>query len=298
MAHKTMINGTAYNLTGGKTILNGSSYNIIEGKTFMNGTKYNLIFKGKPTAMLYSDGDFVFQYGNKVETGKTLIANYTGFEDKAYSSASNVPWNSNMINIKNVYFKNEISPISLDQWFYKAQNMTSFNTTNLNIENVTSMINTYYFCGNLTGSPICGNNVINMWSTYCNCYKLTGSPVCGDKVTMMYQTYYNCTNLTGAPVCGVNVTNMQGAYYNCKKLNAGTFYFYSKVVSDARSCFQNKNNFRRYNIHVPANSTTLNTFIINNTNSIVGKAITWTKMSTYYYNRTYNIYIYPNTSMA
>jgi hypothetical protein len=34
------------------------------------------------------------------------------------------------------------------------------------------------------------------------------------------------------------------------------------------------------------------------TNSLVGAAITWTNAGSYYYNTTYNIYIYSNTSMT
>ena len=90
---------------------------------------------------------------------------------------------------------------------------------------------------------------------------------------------------------------IQNVFYGCNNLSAGTSYFYSHNVSDATNCFYGKNNSRRYNIHVPANSTTLNTFLKNDANSIVGAAITWTNQGTYYYNTTYNIYIYPNSSL-
>ena len=254
MAHRTLIGGTAYNVSGGKSLVSGTSYNIKGGKTLVGGTGYNISFFQEPeaTAMLYSDGDFVFQHGSEVASGKTLTASYTGFEDTVYTIQSSVPWNSNIGTIKNVSFINEIKPVSIARWFNNARNMTSFNWSNFNWNNVTNMA----------------------------------------------YAYRNCCNLTGSPVCGNNVTDMAYAYYNCKNLNAGTFYFYSKNVSNARNCFYGKNNSRRYNIHVPANSTTLNTFIINNRYSIVGKNITWTKSGTYYYNRTYNIYIYANTSMA
>ena len=300
MAHKTLIGGTAYNISGGKSLVSGTSYNIKGGKTLVGGTGYSISFSsGEPTAMLYSDGDFVFQHGSEVASGKTLTASYTGFEDTTYGSQASVPWNSNMGSIKRVSFNNEIKPISLAHWFYNARNMTSFDWTNLNMYNITNMRGTYYNCPNLTGSPVCGEKVTNMAYAYYNCCNLTGNPVCGNKVTNMYYAYRNCTNLTGSPVCGNNVTNMAWTYYNCKNLNAGTFYFYSKNVTDARNCFYGKNNSRRYNIHVPANSTTFNTFIINNTRrSLVGATITWINNGTCWYNPKYNIYIYANTSMA
>ena len=283
MAHKVMVGGTAYNVSGGKSLVSGTSYNIKGGKTLVGGTGYSINFGsggGEPTAMLYSDGDMVFQYGSDVASGKTLTASYTGFEDTEYTSQSSVPWNSNIGTIKNVSFINEIKPVSIARWFNNAKNITSFNWVNFNWNNVTNMSNTYRNCRNLTGSPVCGNNVTNM-----------------------AYAYSNCTNLTGSPVCGKKVTNMAYAYYKCANLIAGTFYFYAKNISNARRCFYGKNNSRRYNIHVPANSKTLNTFIINNASSLVGANITWTTTTdvngviTRYYNATYNICIFVNTSM-
>ena len=299
MAHKVMVGGTAYNISSGKSLVSGTTYSIKGGKTLVGGTGYSISFSsGEPTAMLYSDGDMVFQHGSEVASGKTLSASYTGFEDVEYTSQASVPWNSSMGSIKNVSFNNEISPISLAYWFNNARNMTSFNWTNFNWDKVTSMRNTYTDCRNLTGSPVCGNNVTSMANTYYYCSNLTGSPVCGEKVTNMAYTYSGCYNLTGSPVCGEKVTNMAQAYSNCTNLNAGTFYFYAKNISNARNCFYGKNNSRRYNIHVPANSTTFNTFIFNNTRSLVGATITWTNNGTCQYNTKYNIYIYANTSMA
>lgn len=302
MAHKALIGGTAYNVSGGKSLVSGTTYNIKGGRTLIGGTGYSISFGsggGEPTAMLYSDGDMVFQHGDKVASGKTLTASYTGFEDTEYTSQASVPWNSNMKNIKNVSFNNEIKPISLARWFYNAVNMTYFNWTNFNWNNVTNMAYAYYQCLNLKGSPVCGEKVTNMYYAYFNCINLTGSPVCGNNVTDMSSAYRACINLTGSPVCGNNVTNMSLAYSNCPNLTAGTFYFYAKNIVNARSCFQGKNNARRYNIHVPANSKTLNTFIQNDSStSLVGTTITWTNNGTCWYNTKYNIYIYANTSMA
>ena len=164
--------------------------------------------------------------------------------------------------------------------------------------NVTNMSGAYSGCSNLTGSPVCGNNVTDMYSTYYNCSNLTGSPVCGDNVTSMAFTYSYCRNLTGSPVCGNNVTNMAFTYSGCRNLNAGTFYFRAKNITDIASCFYGKNNSRRYNIHVPAGSNTLN-LIYNTTNaySIVGDTITWTNSGQNFYNTKYNIYIYANSSL-
>ena len=44
MAHKTLINGTAYEVTGGKCLVNGTSYDIKKGRTLIGGTGYDITF--------------------------------------------------------------------------------------------------------------------------------------------------------------------------------------------------------------------------------------------------------------
>jgi hypothetical protein len=44
MAHKTLINGTAYSVSGGKTLVNGTGYSIKNGKTLVGGTAYEVGF--------------------------------------------------------------------------------------------------------------------------------------------------------------------------------------------------------------------------------------------------------------
>ena len=44
MAHKTLINGTAYDITGGKALVSGTSYSVSGGKTLIGGTEYEIAF--------------------------------------------------------------------------------------------------------------------------------------------------------------------------------------------------------------------------------------------------------------
>lgn len=44
-AHKTLINGTAYTIKGGKCMVNGTVYNIRKGRTLIDGTGYDITFK-------------------------------------------------------------------------------------------------------------------------------------------------------------------------------------------------------------------------------------------------------------
>lgn len=44
MAHRTLINGTGYNVKGGRTLINGTGYSIKKGRTLINGTGYDVSF--------------------------------------------------------------------------------------------------------------------------------------------------------------------------------------------------------------------------------------------------------------
>ena len=42
--HKPLVNGTAYEVKGGKCLVNGTVYNILKGRTLINGTGYDITF--------------------------------------------------------------------------------------------------------------------------------------------------------------------------------------------------------------------------------------------------------------
>lgn len=45
MSHKTLVNGTIYDVKGGKCLVNGTSYDIKKGRTLIGGTGYDITFK-------------------------------------------------------------------------------------------------------------------------------------------------------------------------------------------------------------------------------------------------------------
>ena len=49
MAHKTLVNGTSYEISGGKTLVNGTAYSISGGKTLVGGTTYKIGLGGGGT---------------------------------------------------------------------------------------------------------------------------------------------------------------------------------------------------------------------------------------------------------
>ena len=44
MAHKTLISGTAYSVTGGRELIGGTDYSIKKGRTLIGGTGYDITF--------------------------------------------------------------------------------------------------------------------------------------------------------------------------------------------------------------------------------------------------------------
>ena len=48
MAHKTFVNGTSYEVKGGKCLVNGTSYDIKKGRTLINGTGEDIVFSSLP----------------------------------------------------------------------------------------------------------------------------------------------------------------------------------------------------------------------------------------------------------
>lgn len=53
-AHKTLINGTAYTVKGGKCLVNGTVYNIKKGRTLIDGTGYDIKFSDGLTWVINS----------------------------------------------------------------------------------------------------------------------------------------------------------------------------------------------------------------------------------------------------
>lgn len=108
MSHKTRINGTIYDVQGGKCLVNGTGYDIKKGRTLINGTGYDIAFKspmpvkgdlitmnldgterqyrvlsvnGNVCKVLGMWDDFISKYNNKSATttfGSTTAQKYEG----------------------------------------------------------------------------------------------------------------------------------------------------------------------------------------------------------------------------
>lgn len=65
---KTLVNGTAYDVKGGKCLVNGTVYSIKKGRTLVNGTGYDIKFQNGYTWVLNENADFYsLQGANPIE---------------------------------------------------------------------------------------------------------------------------------------------------------------------------------------------------------------------------------------
>lgn len=66
--HKTLVNGTVYEVKGGKCLVNGTSYSIKKGRTLINGTGYDIKFQNGYTWVLNENADLCsLQGANPIE---------------------------------------------------------------------------------------------------------------------------------------------------------------------------------------------------------------------------------------
>lgn len=95
MAHKTLISGTAYSVTGGRELIGGTGYGCKAGKTLINGTAFEVRFAELVTINISKDsstGDssaYIIhngvQYSSgeiEVEVGDTIICSIPSHRGK------------------------------------------------------------------------------------------------------------------------------------------------------------------------------------------------------------------------
>ena len=84
MAHKTLVNGTAYEISGGKALVGGTAYEIGKGKTLVGGTAYEIGFGVKVGDLAV--GSSVFMNVNGVSTEFLVV--HQGLPDATLYDAS------------------------------------------------------------------------------------------------------------------------------------------------------------------------------------------------------------------
>ena len=88
MAHKTLINGTAYEISGGRTLVNGTGYAIGKGKTLVSGTAYEVGF-GTAIGSLPLGTTVPLKING---SSRDFIIVHQGLPSSAYDSSCNGTW--------------------------------------------------------------------------------------------------------------------------------------------------------------------------------------------------------------
>ena len=70
MAHKTLVGGTAYGISGGKCLVGGTAYDIKKGRTLIGGTGYDISFEPGTTIIIEGTGGW--------ETSRLVTINVNG----------------------------------------------------------------------------------------------------------------------------------------------------------------------------------------------------------------------------
>ena len=86
MAHKTLIDGTAYEVSGGKTLVSGTAYEIEIGKTLVSGTAYAIPLHAEIFNMHINGALYSFEEGMTWKNWLASEYNVEGYTSKVVST--------------------------------------------------------------------------------------------------------------------------------------------------------------------------------------------------------------------
>lgn len=151
MAHKTLVNGTSYEISGGKTLVNGTAYSISGGKTLVGGTAYEIGF-GKSIGDL-AVGSSVYMNVNGVSTEFLVV--HQGLPDATlYDASCDGTW----LLMKDIY-EMGVGNMAGNAQYAHSSNHTAMNNTVLglfdeNIQSVIKQVKIPYVNGTGSGGSI------------------------------------------------------------------------------------------------------------------------------------------------
>ena len=134
--HKALVNGTAYEVTGGKCLVNGTVYNILKGRTLIGGTGYDINFeppfprKGDLITMNLDGTDRLYRVlkivdGTTVEVFRVQNLNeMIGYSGSAVYAGNriDVALNQTYYNTLTTAAKNAIVAKDINQYSYAGSN--------------------------------------------------------------------------------------------------------------------------------------------------------------------------------
>ena len=116
-AYKTIINGTAYEVKGGKCMVNGTVYNILKGRTLIDGTGYDIALSSAGTKIeTLNVGQSV--YANVGGVRKEFIVVHQGLPSSLYDASCDGTW----LLMKDIY----------DNRQWNSRNSNAYETSDIN----------------------------------------------------------------------------------------------------------------------------------------------------------------------
>lgn len=88
MAHKTLVNGTSYEISGGNTLVDGTAYSISGGNTLVDGTAYEIGF-GTPIGDLVVGSSVYLKRGG---ASLEFLVVHQGLPSSMYDSSCDGTW--------------------------------------------------------------------------------------------------------------------------------------------------------------------------------------------------------------
>lgn len=186
---------------------------------------------------LFTDGTFIIN--EKASDRAANIASHGAVTNEyapldstntyVFANAAARPWHNQRTSIKSVKFGSVVQPTSMANWFTTCNQMTSFDSTNLDTSNVTDMTSMFAYCSSLTSIDVSSwntSNVTQMASTFGHCASLTSLDLSSwntSNVTGITSLVANCTSLTSIDLSGFdtsNVTYMNNVFSNCPALTS------------------------------------------------------------------------------
>ena len=172
-------------------------------------------------AILYTDGDMVFQIGSENRLGKTIKGQWPV---SAAFDSDHARWYDERQNIVNVIFADLIKPQTTSQWFYGCENLVSIQQIeNLDTSAVTDMSSMFEYCSGLSELDVSSLNT--------------------ERVTNMREMFHECSGITEIDLRNFNtsmVTDMRDMFKNCGNLIKiyGDESFATNQVTQSDKMFQ------------------------------------------------------------
>ena len=173
-------------------------------------------------ALLYSDGELVFQWNDTPAEGRTVVRRYVtdrqGYSDNRATENNYRAWHDEAGQIRTVTFAKRIQPDDIAQWFEDCVNLTEIrNLDKLNTSLVVDMSRTFANCVSLTALDLSTFDTANV-----------GTNLQGNFNAM----FENCSSLTTVDLSSFDTANasaMKDMFSGCEALT--TIYASDRFVT-------------------------------------------------------------------